>query len=313
MALWQAFAEERPDIAERAALARDLVFRQGPDLQDFRFFLRQGMSERAADQASDPDTAPGGIYGTGVWTVNNFVVPAVFVLPGLSPLGVAPIIASELNNLLPERFLPQMAGVFAVPLSPPAEMFTVVGLGAQLTAGGRHGVAGLAVRDNSVGSDGFLTAGHVAPRAGTTARDRQGDAIGTVRRSMSRQSAPPRTPTADVAYIERKSGVRIDPAAVLPVGTARQFDHIELRGQRGARKGWIRGLSDSLAVSPTEGTWGEVAITDRAISTPGDSGGPVLSEDGRFIIGHLVGGAPNDYSVVQDVEYQMSAINVVPY
>lgn len=55
---------------------------------------------------------------------------------------------------------------------------------------------------------------------------------------------------------------------------------------------------------------GEVGITADAISVNGDSGAPVTANG--HVVAHLVGGAPHDYSVVQDVEYQLAQIDADP-
>jgi pyruvate kinase len=72
-----------------------------------------------------------------------------------------------------------------------------------------------------------------------------------VLRSLHRGIGSSITATADVAVIEPKTGVSV-PGAGLPIQSVAAKDQITLQVSRGSSTSWIRGLSPSFAVSPTD-------------------------------------------------------------
>src|SRR5690606_37640031 len=89
----------------------------------------------------------------------------------------------------------------------------------------------------------------------------------------------------------------------------RAGEKVRVHTADGLRASWVRGLSPEYWISPEEPPWGQVAITAATVSVHGDSGAPVYGADNQ-LIGMLVGGATSDYSVVQDVIYQLENIQV---
>ena len=67
-------------------------------------------------------------------------------------------------------------------------------------------------------------------------------------------------------------------------------------------------MSPSFALTPDQASWGEVAITAEAISVGGDSGAAVARNDGA-IVGFVVAGYGSAYTLIQDIEYALSAVD----
>lgn len=308
MTLWRDFQRSQPRVAQSA----DIAFRsvQPRVLPDARSYRNLGLSEMVADIAADPSTVELGIYGLGAWISDSgALVPALFVLPGMVPAGGAPLPQSELNALVPPQLRAELADVAVIPLAQPSSYATTLSQGAAITVGSRNATAGIWVKCRHTAKTGFLTAGHAAPTTNVIARDRGGVAVGTVLRTIHRGVGAGVAPVADVAMVETYSSVS-STGSPLPITSVAPQDQIALQVAHGASTSWIRGLSPSFAVSPQSPTWGEVGITADAISVAGDSGAAVTASG--HVVAHLVGGAPHDYSVVQDVEYQLAEIDADP-
>jgi hypothetical protein len=213
---------------------------------------------------------------------------------------------SELGALVPRPLRDELADVAVIPLAQPSSYATTLAPGAAITVGSRSATSGIWVTCRSTATTGFLTAWHAAPTTGVIVRDGLGTAVGTVLRTLHRGVGARVIATADVAFVEVKAGVSSGQPG-LPIQSVAPQDQIVLQVPRGPLTSWIRGLSPSFAVSPTDQPWGEVGITATAISVSGDSGAPATANG--HVVAHLVGGARHDYSVVQDVEYQLAAID----
>jgi hypothetical protein len=302
--LWSAFERREPAIAGRSTLALSVV--RSAAVPDSRSYRNLGFSEIAADIAADPSTVAFGVYGSGAWVLDSEqVVPALFVQPGMAEPGGAHLENSELGALVPPPLRGELADVRAIPLAQPSAYATTVSPGAPITIGSRSATSGIWVRCRTTQTQGFLTAGHAAPTMNVLVRDDQGTAVGRVLRSLHRGIGSSITATADVAVIEPKTGVSI-PGPGLPIQSVAAKDQIALQVSRGSSTSWIRGLSPSFAVSPTDQPWGEVGLTASAISIAGDSGAPITANG--HVVASLVGGARHDYSVVQDIEYQLTEL-----
>lgn len=307
MTLWRDFTRDQPAIARQAFRASEIVDRfsrlDGPD-----GFQSIGMSEYAAQIAGDPLTVNAGVYGPGAWVLDSEeVVPALFVQQGMAERGGTALGRSELSAIIPPNLLSELSNVQAIPLTQPSRFRGApMSPGGAITIGSRAATSGIWVRCKLGGTEGYLTAGHAAPQPGVIVRDSRGEAVGRVLRSVHRGLGSSIDATADVALIEATS-IYLRPYRSHPVGKIQPRSHVELRVSRHANPSWIRGLSPSFAVSPDEPPWGEVGLTAEAISMPGDSGASVISED--HVVASLVGGGRNEYSVVQDIEYQLLALD----
>lgn len=316
MTSWERLTSDRPDLAETAEFAISSLGRarrqqaaegvpwRKPDLLWNERNLRQrGMSQKSASAAADPHTAPNGVYGVGVWHVGSTLAAAIFVQPGLAPPETAPLSSSQARFLFPEPDREFLNEIVAVPLPPPVEFSAPTGPGSSITIGTRHATAGAFVRRN--GTFGILTAGHAAPNVGVLARTETGDAIGKVEASLCRSTTSTLSPTADVAFIGMTNRRSPKPGPGIKAMAPR--DAVTVWGQRGPVSTWVQGMMKEMVVTPDTASWGEVTLTGTAVASEGDSGGPVETGDG-LLVGHVVGGTPRAYSVIQDIEYQLNAI-----
>lgn len=269
-----------------------------------RRYLELGVPESTADIMADERTVPLGVFGTGAWIAPEGVVPAIFVHHGMAPRGGAPVGLTGLGALFDGRSRIPFES-YALPMEQPTR-YALSSPGDGITVGSRRGTLGWAGRCRSTGKDGFVTAGHVAPNLGAIVRNSQGDRIGEISKTLPQDWLDPSV-SADVAFAV--SSTQVLSSMLGGIRSPRAREGLRMQTQNGTRSSWVRGLSPEYWVSPSEPPWGQVALTADAISQPGDSGAPVYGVD-NHLIGMLVGGATSDYSVVQDVVYQMENIQV---
>lgn len=158
------------------------------------------------------------------------------------------------------------------------------------------GTIGTQVRWNA--GSGFLTAGHVAPSLGTIVYDGS-TAVGKV--VWTNDPAGHGTAIEpDTAVAELNSGLSLSNpiAAAASAGPAATVSVLS-----SGNAGTIMGLSQFLFMPSQNATCGDTYFTTSEITSPGDSGGPVLA--GPDVIGHVVGASPNVTSFVQDINYQL--------
>jgi hypothetical protein len=104
----------------------------------------------------------------------------------------------------------------------------------------------------------------------------------------------------DVAIVELLPGISMT-GAIANAATAGPAANVTVLST--GQVGVIMGLSQFLYMPAQNATCGDTYFTTSEISSPGDSGGPVLS--GQDLIGHVVGASPNVTSFIQDVAYQL--------
>jgi hypothetical protein len=115
---------------------------------------------------------------------------------------------------------------------------------------------------------------------------------------------------ADIALIALEDAPETMTPRVDAITAATGGDGLLLITQSGPVKGWVRAVSPSWLLSPQVGSWGQVIITDKHYTGPGDSGAPVFLDDGsERLVGHVVAGAAN-YTLVQDADYQLQALGL---
>lgn len=310
MTLWDDVTARRPDIADAVGLLTETVLTRRREQPRLGRLVERGMDTAAAEAASEPGTVANGVLGAGAWVVDDGLEPALFVLPALAPRGTRAarpvrLADSEARYLVAGDADRGLGRVVVVPLLPPTELAGAAP-GAGLTVGTRHGTIGAPA--TLAGRPGFLTAGHVAPTPGVLARDLEGDALGRVELSLCRGVAAPDAATADVAFVS--TSLPLDPPRRAPTTTRslRPRDRVRVWGREGGRGTWVRGLSPEFLVDPDGAAWGQVALTGEAVARNGDSGAMVVASDGA-LVGHVVGGTPDGYSVVQDLAYQLSELS----
>jgi len=280
------------------------------------FLEEHGLSTSAVEAVESDETPPGGIYGVGATSdARGNVVPILYVIEELIDWSdstavpssiwdqhVAATVASRYSHNLPKTLL--VSGL------PRPEEYGVLNTGDEIVCEGARGTCGIKVRQG-VNDSLVLTAGHVAKRVNAPVAS-GGNHVGTVIFSdyLGRHSSD--EIVADVAVVDVESSTTI---ASKRTGTepavGKQLDPVVIDGRSGPIDGWIRSVVPSFALRANAGCWGEVLLTDRAISQPGDSGSPADLDDGsNTVLGHVVGGFYPAYTLIQDLSYVMAAAGV---
>ena len=254
------------------------------------------------------DTPPLGVHAVGVMSHDGRWQPGILVTKDLAPTATfdSPVRAGELRglvDLLIEFAGPPPDGVWVVGIQPPDDFAAVV-------KGDQEGTLGIAVRLPD-GSTGALTAGHVAQREGAVVQI-GGAGEGVVTYSSHRylhQSAQIRC--ADVAVI-RFDTAALDFPGIPRVGAVDQMQHVAAfnrSGLGGAGGQPFRFGGEFFPVKESEGSWGDFMMVDGPISRPGDSGSIAVNEQ-QEVVGHVVGGKTDAYSIIQRITYQLSEAGV---
>lgn len=313
MTLWDRAVAALPQWQEHLGALAEITARM-LDVDQAVIGSAEEVGPSVAGRVADPETAPGGLYGFGLWSFpGEQPRPALFVQPGLAPVGGAPTSITPAGALLERLQMPAPEGTIAVALPPPQPQRlplrgSLLAPAMCVTIGSRRATLGLRVQ--VAGHDrAMLTAGHAAPNPGVLVRDEAGDVVGSVLSSMDLYDVPPGHPTADVAVVgiddrrmeaDADVGNRIDAAQPLD----------EVRLARSDSTTLILGLSPAFALRQSGGSWGHVAITAAAISRAGDSGAPVHRADGA-VVGQIVAGYGSAYSLIQDAEYTLRQAGAV--
>lgn len=286
-----------------AQLASEAAVSDSPGL--YRTF---GFSDDEVESLASSLTPTGGIYGVGLWQLNNQEFqPAVFTVgsPGLTRPEVVPIEDSPVSLLISGRIGYRPTRTLAV-VFPPHMPQQAVSPGDDIACMGSSGTLGIPVWASD-GSRAFTTAGHVGSSVAAQVLA-GGSQVGLVSQTDSPANHAQGDECADLAIITLHPSVGDTPHGFTGVATGAQFENIESVTRQGPQVGWVRGVSDNWGDTPTTGTWGDVLITDHAISQPGDSGAP-CHRDG-WIVGTIVAGAVPAYSLVQDIQYQLTKANI---
>jgi len=262
----------------------------------------------ALNRVRAPDTPPAGIFGAGLFGSGDAdkYIPALFVmqeLVGLKPSDSIEVIdphGSEPAVILFQRLAidPPPGGV-VVALPVPHELGTKV-------HSDMAGTLGVPVW-LSDGREGVLTAGHVARTIGAQPTS-NGTPIGVVTHSHHRHLYRSPTTTADVAAIAlNQTGLGfVQKPPFSAVGQARKLDRAWAFNASGTSPNGelVRSFHQDFALDD-KGEWKDVAMVDAAISIDGDSGSAVMDSEGN-LIGHIVGGHPMAYSLVQNIDVLLS-------
>ena len=162
----------------------------------------------------------------------------------------------------------------------------------------------------------ITTAGHALQQVGAPVHEPNGTLIGNVIWTDDLSKHNPGHRCADIALVEIAPGMTVSGGPTITgTGKAAGHDAIVAHRATGATNAWVRGVAVSFARAANVGSWGDVLITDTAISAPGDSGAPVLVDDGSAaIVAHVVGGHQTVYSLVQDTAFLQTeaGFQVVP-
>lgn len=276
-------------------------------------YRRLDLEPDVADALASSFTPSFGIFGVGLWGGPDDFEPAVFLLgsPALErPMVVGPVGRTLMGQLVQERLGYLPADLTAV-LVPPMDPQRTVAPGASIVCAGNRGTLGMPVWTTR-GRKGVTTAGHVGRSVG--AKVTHGEHVLGYVDSTDHPGINARgVNCADLAVIELHPSVDSAWLGATPSGVsnAGQYDELTTIQADGGRKGFVRGVSESWASTPQDGAWGDVLLTDEAISVPGSSGALCVDQSGRAV-GHIVGGAVPAFSAVQDVNYQLTKSDIRP-
>lgn len=163
------------------------------------------------------------------------------------------------------------------------------------------------------GGRGLLTAGHVAPATKSGAYTSANSRVGTVVASLNIATLPPGQPGFDIALIELATSALdtgpIQPSSLVP-RPGQIGDNVAGYGRfsMGAQSRLVTAGAPFAGPNWAAGSWANASITVGHISTGGDSGGMVLDSSTGRLIGHIVGGYPGVYSIIQDAQAQLQAL-----
>jgi hypothetical protein len=168
----------------------------------------------------------------------------------------------------------------------------------------KRGIAGIKGRwDQCARKEGLLTAGHVV---GAELTARVGPSSGPVAFAVDFLNSG-RIPMADVAVVELPPPVdcRFNTTGVAGLG-----DWIQIILENETRRTQVLALKEGGIYMPKrEGTAGDVYFAFPPVTQDGDSGAVAVNENGE-VIGHLIGGSGGDYDFIQDIDYQIRAIEL---
>lgn len=303
-------------------------------------FLSRRMPPDVVREVLADSSPPGGIFGVGASAIGpDHLYPAIFTIPALA----ARVSSAEhadyesiqeptlIGNTLADSIIAayrareaQPKNLYVVGLPTPVEMDDHVKVGSKIScrrsqiAGmgmervvTSHGRCGVEVVIRSTGERAVVTAGHVAHPKGAfvMANDR---AIGRVVYADYLAAHQSTETIADVAVVKLEEGVAVSNTRIISgAGAGKKLDLVVADGGQGSKEARILGLMESFALKRGVGCWGQVLITDRAISISGDSGTPVYLSDGSgTVIGHVVAGHSAAYTIIQDIDYILQRGNV---
>lgn len=289
------------DEIDHRSLGYDAVF------EDLAFEASRTFEYGARDRLLSKETPPLGVYSIGLFNLEgDHLQPAVFVMPELigvrltDGIHVARISDSPVEKLLrtSTHELPEDVLVVAIPRPSEAN--------SKVKAGGLQGTVGLSVWIDDE-TPGVLTAGHVAPTIGAEATVER-DPIGSVTYTNNRSLHLHPEATADVGVIRLNDrGLELLPKSeVSGIGDATELGVLRAFNTSGVGPTGekVRALHDRFAMDE-KGAWLDIIFVSSAISKGGDSGSIVVDRDDK-VVGQIVAGMEDAFSLVQDIDVLLS-------
>lgn len=248
------------------------------------------------------------VYGAAIVGTREEQRPALLVNGRLlQDQGPDWILSEWVGSVLERLGLLGERQTILLPIDTPRPQFDP-GSGAEAT--GAKGTFGARVK-SAEGEEGILTAGHLATKD-SLVRD-LGGRLGNVVFSVDPAQVPALTVTADIAVVVPLTPA--PPAAPSPLyagyGSALPGTAVTVYGAAsGVQHAAVMGLvTPSLFVPSMSGQWASTYILTRAASKGGDSGAPVVRDDTKELIGHVVGGDEQTTTFVQSIDVQLAAAN----
>lgn len=218
---------------------------------------------------------------------------------GLIPISQAPVLRITLLSVLGGSLSEDMLRTLRV--LPVSQGFLHNAPGSELlcTTGGRMGPH---VRWGW-GSEGFLTAGHVAQSSGAHVTDNRGTLLGTVLWSNDPATKGSKTGDVDVALVafaNPHTAITGHSSVILGAG-----DVLEVTSSRNHAAVFC--FFDHLRLGAAQACYAQCYGTELIITQPGDSGG--LCEAQGDVVGSVIGGfVKRNMTIVQSIGYQLREI-----
>lgn len=287
------------ETAARALLLSEGLF-QGPTLA------------RTGDWSNVPFGFNYGITGVGLHATGYDIVPAIYTVGSPdqqemtwapfssdTPIyeAVAQVFGTDLDWILKDVIVVQ-TGRLELQADPadPIQTSVVGQLGAPVQWGA---------------SQGFLTAGHVGLAVNTVVQDYALNTVGNVVFALD-PTGKGATPEIDVAVVEVPASQFGNSLGITGTAVARGSASIEVY-----RRGYPHPVSSTIQggqgwfVASAPGapltTLASVYLLSAGVTVLGDSGGPVMLQGTKTIIGHVAAGGPAT-SCIQDVRHQLRRI-----
>jgi hypothetical protein len=263
-----------------------------------------------------------GVFGAGVVSYNDSEYATIFVDKELIYPSFSLYVPYPIQQYpLAEKIAQRICGVSKFPehtmiagISEPRPHFGASGA-ATCRDLFTSGILGVAVSTQG-GDPGILTAGHVAYMQGRKVHS--GDAlVGSVVFTMDPTKAKSEMDEcADVAVVKLDENSRLFESHNIQItecAPAKKGDKLVKYCSHDRDPNSYRTPTDIHAIAPwlcckqvLVGMWKDIIMTDRPISQPGCSGAPVLLENTKQIVGHVVGGT-QDRTFIQRIDCQLDA------
>src|ERR1035441_5790833 len=277
------------DIAARTLLLADVLIAGPPNFEH-----------------STPFAWQFGVCGVGVLlNERGILAPALFNTK-ISPNVFTPVDSELIDviTILLDSTPAWLGEVRFVGVDPPVPQISP---GDSITCPNLSGSAGCNVAWS--GKVGFLTAGHVAgSRLGLCST--VGSQVGSIVYSND-PSNHGASIEADIALVELHPGQTVQNVFKNPASAGPNEPIRVVTTQTGARNYLgtnVRGYSRWQYSPALNGTWGDVYLTTKVVTQPGNSGTPAI-DSSNGVLGHVVGAIPNFSTMIQDISYQLSVIS----
>ena len=313
MAILDAFAELVGPrvIQEIRQVQAELLSNRMDDENPASFYRQLELDDHLSESFSSSSTPLGGIFGVGIWNLDDTpseAGPALFMLGSADMRAPVELDDNKVASSILESRLSRFPADFTVVQLPPPTSQAKVGPGDSVSSMGTPGGLGVPVWTTN-GGRGVTTAGHVARSVGAQVDLPGHGAIGYVETTDHPGLHGQGEECADLAVVALRSSVNDSSHNFSGLKNGTTYGRLNSITPSGRHKGWVRGVSDQWADTLGTGVWADVLISDVAISKSGDSGSAVVDDD-DYVLGHVVAGADPAYSLIQDANYQLSKAGV---
>lgn len=301
MDLAQFAREESRDFVAEAVAFADALF-----ATKVRLTLEPRIAITTSGEEVQTTRLAGDIYGAGMVSVGPRDYPFMLLDEEIAPPEPLPI--SDVPTARDALYVLDVgypSSLFVMGVPAPTLQF---GPGGPIECAGRSGTAGALVT-TPIGRVGLMTAGHVAPLLGSVVSSGS-KRLGRVWFAEEPNAGPPFHHTRDVSVILLDDeAAPLSGLAIRATGISDgNRESITAYGRTGKpRSTEVLSFTTWFCPKSLLIRWDDVYQTQIPISDVSDSGAPVLLDDTRALIGHIVGGSPSASSYIQAIDTQLEA------